>query len=329
MSTHAHEHDHTHDHTQDRSHSHAHSHGHAHGYDAERPAFAVAVAITFAYALVELIGGIWSGSLALTSDAGHMFSDALALGLAAGAAWIARRPPGMKHSYGLARAEVIGASLNGLAMLVIIVVLVVEAVQRLLDPRPVSAGAVMAIAAIGLVVNAAVAFVLSRGHNTLNVRGALVHVMGDLLSSIAALIAGAVIYATEWLLIDPILSLAIAALILTTTLKLLRDTLHVLMEGVPAAVDLAEIGSALAELRGVSEVHDLHVWSIGSDRAALSAHLEIEQLEAWPTILHDAQRVLRERFGVDHVTLQPELVPALRLPRQAPVTIWPRGERPS
>jgi cobalt-zinc-cadmium efflux system protein len=310
-------------------HSHAHSHSHSHSHDPARPAFAAALAITFGYALVELAGGIWSGSLALTSDAGHMFSDALALALAAGAAWIARRPPGLKHSYGLARAEVIGASLNGLFMLLIIVVLVVEAVQRLLEPRPVMAVAVMTIAAIGLAVNGAVAFILSRGHHTLNVRGALVHVIGDLLSSIAALIAGAVIYVTGWLLIDPILSLVIAVLILTTTLKLLRDTLHVLMEGVPAAVDLAVIGSALAELRGVSEVHDLHVWSIGSERMALSAHLEIEQLDAWPAILHDAQHLLRERFRVDHVTLQPELVPALRLPRQAPVTIWPRGERPS
>ena len=311
------------------AHGHTHSHSHSHTHEPGRPAFAAALAITFGYALVELAGGIWSGSLALTSDAGHMFSDALALALAATAAWIARRPPGLKHSYGLARAEVIGASLNGLLMLLIIVVLVVEAVQRLLAPRPVMAGAVMAIAAIGLVVNGAVAFILSRGHHTLNVRGALVHVIGDLLSSIAALIAGAVIYVTGWLLIDPILSLVIAVLILTTTLKLLRDTLHVLMEGVPGAVDLAEIGRALAELRGVSEVHDLHVWSIGSDRAALSAHLEIEQLEMWPAILHDARHVLRERFGVDHVTLQPELAPALRLPRQAPVTIWPRGERPS
>ena len=311
------------------AHGHTHSHSHSHTHEPGRPAFAAALAITFGYALVELAGGIWSGSLALTSDAGHMFSDALALALAATAAWIARRPPGLKHYYGLARAEVIGASLNGLLMLLIIVVLVVEAVQRLLAPRPVMAGAVMAIAAIGLVVNGAVAFILSRGHHTLNVRGALVHVIGDLLSSIAALIAGAVIYVTGWLLIDPILSLVIAVLILTTTLKLLRDTLHVLMEGVPGAVDLAEIGRALAELRGVSEVHDLHVWSIGSDRAALSAHLEIEQLEMWPAILHDARQVLRERFGVDHVTLQPELPPALRLPRQAPVTIWPRGERPS
>jgi cobalt-zinc-cadmium efflux system protein len=311
--------------------AHDHAHGHAHGGDTRRPAFLLALAVTLAYALIELAGGIWSGSLALTSDAGHMFSDALALALAAGAAWLARRPPGAKHSYGLARAEVIGATLNGLIMLAIIVFLVVEAVHRMLDadPQPVNALAVMAIAAVGLIVNAGVAFILSRGHRDLNVRGALVHVMGDLVSSIAALIAGAVIYATGWLTIDPILSLVIAMLILIATLRLLRDTLHVLMEGVPAAVDFEQIGGALAAVRGVSRVHDLHVWSIGSDRAALSAHLEIERLEDWPAILAASQAVLRERFGVDHVTLQPELVHGLRLPRQAPVTLWPRGQRPS
>ena len=310
-------------------HAHAHSHDHPHAGEVQRPAFVVALAITLAYAVVEFLGGLWSGSLALTSDAGHMFSDALALGLAAGAAWLARRPPGLKHSYGLARAEVIGATLNGLLMLFIIVVLVVEAVQRLLEPKPVMAAAVMAIAAVGLVVNGVVAYILSRGHSTLNVRGALVHVIGDMLSSIAALIAGAVIYATGWLLIDPILSIVIAALILTSTVQLLRDTLHVLMEGVPSAVDLADIGAALAALRGVSEVHDLHVWTIGSERAALSAHLQIERLEAWPAILQDAQTLLRERFGVDHVTLQPELAAGVRLPREAKVRIWPRGERPT
>jgi cobalt-zinc-cadmium efflux system protein len=320
----ANEHAHGHGHPPD--HAHAHSHG---VQDAGQPAFLAALTVTFAYAVVEVAGGIWSGSLALTSDAGHMFSDALALALAAGAAWLARRPPGLKHSYGLARAEVIGASLNGLLMLAIIVFLVVAAVQRLLDPKPVMAAAVMVIAAVGLVVNAAVAFILSRGHRDLNVRGALVHVIGDLLSSVAALIAGAVIHVTGWITIDPILSLVIAALILVTTLRLLRDTLHVLMEGVPRAVDLAEIGGALAALPGVSVVHDLHVWSIGSSRAALSAHLEVERMDDWPATLHAAQTLLRERFQVDHVTLQPELIPALRRPLQAPVTLWPRGERPT
>jgi cobalt-zinc-cadmium efflux system protein len=303
-----------------------HGHGHAHGGDARRPAYLAAMSLTLAYAVVELTAGLWSGSLALASDAGHMFSDSLALALAAAAAWLARRPPGLKHSYGLARAEVIGASLNGLLMLGIIVVLVVEAVQRLLHPRPVMAGAVMIIATIGLVVNAGVAFALSRGHRDLNVRAALLHVFGDLVSSLAAVIAGAVIYFTNWILIDPILSLVIAVLILISTLGLLRDTLHVLMEGVPSAVDFTEIGNALASVQGVAAVHDLHVWSIGSERAALSAHVEIERLDDWPGILRICRDLLHERYAIDHVTLQPEL--ALQ-PAEATVTIWPRGQRPT
>jgi cobalt-zinc-cadmium efflux system protein len=307
--------------------AHAHSHHHSHGPGTGRPTYLIALLLTLVYAFVELAGGIWSESLALTSDAGHMFSDSLALGLAAGAAWLARRPPGQKHSYGLARAEVLGAALNGLLMLGIIVVLVVEAVQRLLAPRPVAAGAVMVIATIGLLMNAAVALVLSRGHRDLNMRGALLHVLGDLVSSLAAVIAGAVIYFTDWVLIDPILSLVIAALILVTTLGLLRDTLHVLMEGVPSAVDFAEIGNSLASVRGVAAVHDLHVWSIGSERAALSAHVEIERLEDWPAILQASQALLHERYDIDHVTLQPEL--ASRRPAQATVTLWPRGQRPT
>jgi cobalt-zinc-cadmium efflux system protein len=307
------------------AHHHHDHHGHAH--EAGRPAYIVAVSLTLAYAFVELGGGLWSDSLALASDAGHMFSDALALSLAAVAAWLARRPPGLKHSYGLARAEVIGATLNGLVMLGIIVVLVVEAVQRLLQPRQVMGGAVMVIATFGLIVNAAVAFVLSRGQRDLNVRAALIHVLGDLVSSLAAVIAGAVVYFTDWVLIDPILSLVIAVLILISTLGLLRDTLHVLMEGVPSAVDLTEIGTSLASVRGVSGVHDLHVWSIGSERAALSAHVDIERLDDWPAILQGSRELLHERYHIDHVTLQPEL--SLRLPAQATVTMWPRGQRPT
>lgn len=305
--------------------AHHHGHDHAHRQGGTGVSYLPSLLLTLVYAFVELAGGLWSGSLALASDAGHMFSDALALGLAAVAAQLARRPPGLKHSYGLARAEVLGAALNGLLMLGIIVFLVVHAVERLLEPRPVIAVAVMAIAAIGLLINGAVAYMLSRGQTDLNTRAALIHVLGDLLSSLAAVIAGAVIYVTGWVLIDPILSLVIAGLILITTLRLLRDTLHVLMEGVPAAVDLADIGASLASINGVARVHDLHVWSIGSARAALSAHLEILQLDEWPRILEGSRTLLHERYEIDHVTLQPELA---RPPIQATVTMWPRGQRP-
>jgi cobalt-zinc-cadmium efflux system protein len=298
-----------------------HGHGEMHG----RSAFAAALVITLLYACIEFAGGLWAGSLALMSDAGHMFSDVLALGLAAGAAWLAQRPVGHRHSYGWARAEVVGAFLNGLLMLGIVVWLVVEAVQRLLHPpQRIAAGGVLVIAFIGLIVNGVVAYVLSHSEESLNRRAALVHVLGDLVSSVAAVIAGAVIYFTGWLLIDPILSLVIGTLILVTTLQLLRETLHVLMEGVPHAVDFAEIGTALASVAGVAEVHDLHIWSIASHRTALSAHVEIAKLADWPRILDASRRLLHEEFGIDHVTLQPEEHGTGRPPHRATVTIHPR-----
>lgn len=281
----------------------AHRH---HPLPARGAAFTTALVITLAYAAVEFAGGVWTGSLALLSDAGHMLSDALALGLAAIAAWLARRPVGHRHSYGWARAEVIGATLNSLLMLVIIVALVVEAVARLLDPRPVAALGMTVIAVVGMAVNALVLWIMSRGELTLNARAALLHVIGDLVSSFAALVAGTVIYFTGWLPIDPILSLVIAGLILISTIRLLRDTLHVLMEGVPPALELQIIGKALAGVSGVVSVHDLHVWSITPGQVALSAHLEINELQRWPAILAAATALLQDRYGIGHVTLQPE-----------------------
>jgi cobalt-zinc-cadmium efflux system protein len=289
-----------------------------------KPAFIAALIATTVYAVIELAGGLWSGSLALVSDAGHMFSDSVALALAATAAWLARRPPGLRHSYGWARAEVIGASLSGLLMLGVIVVLVVEAVERLLVPRPVIGGGVMVIAFFGLLVNGFVAYLLGSGEHNLNTRAALIHVIGDLVGSVAALTAGAVIYFTGWLPIDPILSLAIAGLIFASTLRLLRDAVHVLMEGVPAAIDLEDIGRAMAGVSGVAAVHDLHVWSITSGQVALSAHLEIDDLAAWPRILVDTRDVVRAAFGIDHVTLQPEPRDTTG-PRTSVIRLRPRG----
>ncbi|HSQ03055.1 MAG TPA: cation diffusion facilitator family transporter [Burkholderiales bacterium] len=289
-----------------------------------RSAFAAALVITLVYAFIELGGGLWSGSLALVSDAGHMFSDVFALGLAAGAAWLAQRPVGHRHSYGWARAEVVGAFINGLLMLGIVVWLVVEAVQRLLHQQPVQGAGVIVIASIGLVLNGVVAYILGHSEETLNRRAALVHVLGDLLSSLAAVIAGAVIYFTGWVLIDPILSLVIGMLILGTTVQLLREALHVLMEGVPHAVDFAQIGTALASVAGVSEVHDLHIWSIASHRTALSAHVEISRLDEWPGILDACRHLLRHDFGIEHVTLQPEERGTARIPHHATVTLHPR-----
>lgn len=305
------------------SHSHAHDHGH-HGHGEARPRFLLPLALTAAYAVVELVGGVWSGSLALLGDAGHMFSDAFALAVAAVAVALARRPPGRLHSYGWQRAEVIGALLNSLLMLAIIVMLVVEAVGRLLEPREVTADAVIAISLIGMLVNGACVYLLGRGGSDLNTRAALLHVLGDLASSFAALTAGIVIYFTGWSPIDPVLSLVIGLLILASTQRVLRDTLHVLMEGVPPAIELAALGKALASVPGVTAVHDLHVWSIAPDRVALSAHLEIADLQRWPGILEEAAAMLQSRYGIGHVTLQPE-IPGQR--GTSVIRLW-RDKRP-
>jgi cobalt-zinc-cadmium efflux system protein len=267
----------------------------------------LALALTLGYAIVELVAGTVFKSLALVSDAGHMFSDALALGLAWFAAWLAARPAGSRHSYGLARAEVLAAFVNGVALLLVVVFIAVESIQRLMQPQDVDGLGVMVVAFVGLVLNLAVVLILSRGERSLNLRAAMLHVTSDVVGSVAALAAGAVIYFTGWKPIDPILSIVIALLILASTIGLLREALHVLMEGVPRSVELEEVGKAIARISGVRSVHDLHIWNISSGRVALSAHLDVDDLSAWPTMLDQARHVLEERFGIDHVTLQPEV----------------------
>jgi cobalt-zinc-cadmium efflux system protein len=290
-----------------------HGHGHIHHHPAQAAgALTWAAVLTLGFAGVEALAAWWSGSLALLGDAGHMLSDATALGVAAGAAWLARRPPSARHSYGLARAEVIAALINGLAMLAVVVWIAVEAVERLTAPvaPPVEGAVVALVAAVGLAVNVVVALMLTRGEATLNTRAALLHVLGDLLGSVAALIAGAVIYFTGWMPIDPILSLAICALILYSTAKLLRETTHVLMEGVPLHLDLAQVGASLARVPGARSVHDLHIWTLSSGTLALSAHVVLEDardFNPWPRVLADMRALLHDRYGIEHVTLQPEL----------------------
>lgn len=269
-----------------------------------------ALAVTLGFAAVEAIAGWWSGSLALVSDAGHMVTDSASLGLAALAAWLAQKPPSVRHSYGLGRAEIVAALGNAMLMLAVIVGIAIVAIERLRFPQPVAGEAVTVVALLGLLVNTGVAWLLLRSEKTMNIRGALLHVFGDLLGSIAALVSGVVIWYTAWFPIDPLLSLAICALILAASLRLLRDALHALMEGVPLHLSLNEIGLAIAGIGGVRSVHDLHVWTLSSKRTALSAHVVIDDLTQWDRILHEIAQMLERRFDIEHVTLQPE--PAVR-----------------
>ena len=263
--------------------------------------------LTLGFAGVEVGAGFWSNSLALISDAGHMVTDAMALGLALIAQIIAKRPPSAKHSFGFGRAEALAAFVNGLVMLAVIGWIGIQAVHRLVNPEPVQGGAVAVVGTIGLAVNLLVAWILSHDQKSVNTKAAMVHVMGDLLGSVAALTAGAVIYYTGWLQADPLLSILVTLLILGSTVKILRESYHFLMEGVPHSIDYLEVGEHLEQIEGVLSVHDLHVWEMTPGQAALIGHVEIKDLQEWPGILHAIKKMLLERHGIDHVTLQAEL----------------------
>lgn len=284
------------------------AHDHAQGAGkTSTAALAAAVAVTLAFAGVEALAGWLSGSLALMADAGHMVSDSVALMLALAASRLGQRPPDARHSYGYRRAEVLAALVNALAMLAVVAFLVSEAIARLRAPQPVLGGAVIVVALIGLAVNVVVLWLLKRAdRGALNTRGALLHVIGDLLGSVAALSAGLVIWLTGWLPIDPLLTLVIAGLIVVSALRLLREIYRVLMEAVPPGIDLEQIRGALLAEPGVTAVHDLHVWTLAGDRLLLSAHLQVGDIGEWPGLLPRLQILLRERFDIRHATLQPE-----------------------
>jgi len=265
-----------------------------------------ALLLTLTFAAVEFVVGWWGGSLALMADAGHMLTDSTALGLAAVAAWIATRPADSAHSWGHGRAEIIAALINGLAMVVLVGVIVYNAIDRFQNPVEIRGAAVLLVAAIGLLINLAVLRVLHGGQGNINVQGARLHVLGDLLGSIAALASGAVILTTGWNPIDPILSLLICALILIAAIRLLRTALGVIMERVPGTVDLEQVRQSLTEIAGVVEIHDLHIWQVSGDRIALSAHVVLDDLQEWPEMLARCNAMLLEDFAIDHATLQPE-----------------------
>lgn len=311
---HDHDHSHAHDHAHDREHGHGgHGHGHHHHDHAASRYLPLALALTLGFAAVEALAGWWSGSLALLGDAGHMVTDALSLGLAAIAARIALRPTGPRHSYGLRRVEALAALANSLFMLAVVALLLWQAVLRLLEPREIAGEMVTLVALGGLVLNLAVAWLLTRGEGDLNTRGALLHVMGDLLGSVAALGSGLVIQFTGWTPIDPLLTMLICGLILFSTLSLLRNVLHTLLEGVPDGLSLPEVGRSMAAVPGVRSVHDLHIWSLDSRRTALSAHILLSGEQPWQAVLDAERALLHARFAIEHVTLQPELPPAVPL----------------
>lgn len=265
-----------------------------------------AAAATLLFAALEAAGGYWTGSLALLSDAGHMATDAVALALGALAARIARLPPSSRHSYGLGRAEIFAAAINACTMLAIAAAIAYEAVDRLEDPPEIQGAPAAAIALVGLALNLAIVKRLMPHRHDMNARAAALHVLGDLLGSIAAIASGTVIALTGWTPIDALASFLIGLLIAVSSLRLMREAFHALMEGVPLRLSVEDLGRQMAAAEGVESVHDLHVWTLSGSRIALSAHVVVRDLSRWDLTLRELQSLLRERFGIEHVTLQPE-----------------------
>lgn len=289
----------------------AHAHPpHAHVENHAEPALRLAAALTLGFAGIEALGGWWTGSLALLSDAGHMLGDGAALLLAALAAWMAKRPPSVRHSYGFGRAEVFAAIINAGVLLAIAGAIAYEAVARLGQPREVQGGATVLIALAGLAVNLWILRRIAPHRHDLNARAASLHVLGDTLGSLAALASGAIIVLTGWTPIDPLASLLICMLIAASSLRLLREGVHALMEGVPLRLSVDAVGLEMARHDAVVSVHDLHIWTLSGSRIALSAHVIVRNLDHWDRTLHELQGVLRQRFGIEHVTLQPESLSA-------------------
>jgi cobalt-zinc-cadmium efflux system protein len=256
---------------------------------------------------VEAVGGYLTNSLALMSDAGHMLTDVSALALSLLALWFSGKPANLKKTYGYYRMEILSALLNGVLLLGITAVILVEAWERFRSPAPVQLGPMAVVALVGLVANLAALGFLHRTHS-MNVRGAFLHVLGDALSSVGVLLGAGIMALTGWYVVDPVISLLISVVIVVGAIRLVRDAVDVLLEAVPAHVDLEAVKELLLKVRGVSAVHDLHVWTISSGLYALSAHLVVTNAMACNNdeILSAVKHDLYDRFGIDHTTIQIE-----------------------
>lgn len=265
----------------------------------------ITLVITAGYCVVELIGGVLTNSLALLSDAGHMFADVAALGVSLFALRLAQLPPTTSKTFGYHRGEILAAFVNGLALWLIVGLIFREAYARLHSPPPVHSTGMIAIAAVGLAVNLASLLVLRHSQAAnLNVRAAFVHVLGDALGSIGALVAGIIILTTGAAIADPLASVAIGVLILYSSWGIVRESVDILMQGTPREMRLEDIEACLRGITGVCQVHDLHVWTLTSGKYLLSVHLVIARHDEPRPIIDAAQNQLRERFGIGHSTVQ-------------------------
>ncbi len=307
MASHAHQHSHS-DHTH-HAHSHTHAAGrhHDHARGASQRTLLIVLSLTFCYMLAEAIGGYLANSLALLSDAGHMLTDVAALTLSLFAVRFASRPATPSKTYGFYRLEILAALANGVTLIVLSLLICVEAYERLRHPQEVAGWTMAWISTGGLAVNLISAWLLSRAHDeNLNIRGALLHVLGDLLGSVAAIAAGVMIIWRGWTWADPLFSVLISFLIIYSSWRLVADAVNVLLEGTPSHINAAAVEESMRMVPGVRAVHDLHIWTITSGRHAVTAHVVINDAKESYRILREVREMLADRFALTHSTIQVE-----------------------
>lgn len=305
----AHDH-HDHDHKGHGHHGHGHhgGHGHAHAPASFGRAFAIGIALNIGFVLVEGGAGLWTGSVALLADAGHNLSDVLGLAVAWGGATLARSAPSKRFTYGLKGSTILAALLNALLLLVALGAILMEAVQRFADPAPVAGLTVSAIAAVGILVNAATAMLFASGRKgDVNIRGAYLHMLSDAIVSAGVVVAGLLIWQTGIGWIDPVVSIVIAVLIFWQTWGLLRETVEMTLAAVPRAVDYDAVEGALAALPDVARVHHIHIWPMSTTETILTAHLVMPGGHPGDAFLDGVQTMLRDRYGIGHATVQVEI----------------------
>jgi cobalt-zinc-cadmium efflux system protein len=289
-------------------HGHSHGHSHTHSHTGNKNALFSSFCLILTFMVVEVIGGVMTNSLALLSDAGHMLSDAASLGLSFFALKLGERKVSLDKTYGYKRFEIIAAAINGILLVVVAIYIFLEAAQRFFAPPEVQSKGMLLISTIGLVVNIVAAAILMKGdkEENLNVKSAFLHVLGDLLGSVGAIVAALLILFFGWSIADPIASVIVAVLILISGSRVMKESYQILMEGAPAQIDMKGIKKALCRIPMVKEVHDLHVWTITSGYPILSCHITIYDEAVHDDILLQSQKILHDQFDIEHSTIQVE-----------------------
>lgn len=283
-----------------------HSHGHNHGQANHNRAFVIGIALNSGFVIIEALYGFLAHSLALLADAGHNLSDVLGLLLALGASILARRPATQRHTYGLRRSSILAAMFNAMFLLIAVGGIAWEAVQRFSNPSPVAGGTVIGVAAVGIAINTTTALMFLSGQRDLNIRGAFLHMASDAIVSCGVVLAGIAILITGWLWFDPVVSLIIVAVIVFGTWELLRDSINLALDAVPQNIEPLAVRTYLAELPGVAQIHDLHIWAMSTTETALTAHLVMPTGYPGDAFLAQICLALHDQFGIEHTTIQVE-----------------------